>query len=99
MEEPIRNRVAESGLIQLELSELISIDCVELDYTNWLHEGQVLIEKQFRLSVAELDNSDLSWKWDGRDLKGDLVNFGVYILRFIAASGEVSHKETVVVIK
>ncbi len=51
------------------------------------------------INNAELDNSDLSWKWDGRDLKGDLVNFGVYILRFIAASGEVSHKETVVVIK
>ncbi len=51
------------------------------------------------INNAELDNSDLSWKWDGRDLKGDMVNFGVYILRFIAASGEVSHKETVVVIK
>ena len=73
MEEPIRNRVAESGLIQLELSELISIDCVELDYTNWLHEGQVLIEKQFRLSVAELDNSEFSNKGVGLKVSDEAI--------------------------
>ena len=51
------------------------------------------------INNAELGSTDLSWKWDGRDLKGNWVDFGVYILRFISASGEVSHKETVVVIK
>ena len=51
------------------------------------------------INNAELDNTELSWKWNGRDLSGSLVDFGVYILRFISASGEVSHKETVVVIK
>ena len=55
MEEPIRNRVAESELIQLQLSELIEIDCVELDFTSMLHEGQVVIEKEFRSRIEGLD--------------------------------------------
>jgi len=41
----------------------------------------------------------LNWKWDGKNENGNFVSFGIYILRFIADSGEVSHKEAVVVIK
>ena len=52
MEEPIRNRVAESSLIQLELSELIKIDCVELDFTNMLKEGMIVIEKEFQCKAS-----------------------------------------------
>ena len=65
MEEPIRNRVAESGLIQLQLSELIEIDCVELDFTSMLHEGQVVIEKEFRTSIKGLDVSRYAGKGVG----------------------------------
>ncbi len=42
---------------------------------------------------------DLQWSWDGKNDNGSFVPFGIYILRFIADSGEVSHKEAVVVIK
>ena len=65
MEKPIRNRVAESGLIQLQLSELIEIDCVELDFTSMLHEGQVVIEKEFRTSIEGLDVSRYAGKGVG----------------------------------
>ena len=73
MEEPIRNRVAESGLIQLELSELISIDCVELDFTNWLHEGQVVIEKAFRKTIEEFDFTEFNGKGVGLKVSDDAI--------------------------
>tara|TARA_Y100000588_G_scaffold393969_1_gene512145 strand:+ start:442 stop:1527 length:1086 start_codon:yes stop_codon:yes gene_type:complete len=41
----------------------------------------------------------LHWKWDGRNINDDIVPFGIYILCFIANSSEISHKESVVVIK
>jgi len=44
-------------------------------------------------------SDDLEWFWDGKNDNGILVPFGIYILRFIADSGEVSHREAVVVIK
>ncbi len=47
---------------------------------------------------AEGDGSLLNWQWDGKNKNGDIVPFGIYILRFVAESGEVSYKETVVVI-
>ena len=65
MEKPIRNRVAESGLIQLQLSELIEIDCVELDFTSMLHEGQVVIEKNFRTSIEVLNVASYAGKGVG----------------------------------
>ena len=44
-------------------------------------------------------SDDLEWFWDGKNDNESFVPFGIYILRFIADSGEVSHKEAVVVIK
>ena len=44
-------------------------------------------------------SDDLEWSWEGKNDNGNLVPFGIYILRFIADSGEVSHREAVVVIK
>ena len=44
-------------------------------------------------------NIDLSWSWNGKNKNGDYVPFGIYILRIVADSGELSHKEAVVVIK
>lgn len=50
--------------------------------------------------VNYAENTDpLQWKWDGKNENEQMVSFGLYILRFIAESGEVSHKEAVVVIK
>ena len=73
VEDPIRNRVAESGLIQLELSELISIECIELDFTSWLHEGLVVIEKDFRSKANELNQNDFKGKGVGLKIKGDAI--------------------------
>ncbi len=39
------------------------------------------------------------WKWDGKGQGGKLVPFGIYILRFVSDSKEVSHNEAIAVIK
>ena len=49
------------------------------------------------INYAE-NTEPLNWQWNGKNENGLFVPFGIYILRFIADSGEVSHKETVVVI-
>ena len=51
------------------------------------------------IGFAEENAEPLHWKWNGKNKGGNLVPFGVYILHFIADSGELSHKEAVVVIK
>ena len=61
----IRNRVEESGLIQLELSKLNSVECVELDFTCWLKQGLVVVEKEFRQRVSEIDTSQYEGKGVG----------------------------------
>ena len=62
-----------------------------------------ILEEIFDLNGEFVDFSDdeiqtLSWSWDGRNQRGEIVPFGVYILYFIANSGEISQKETVVVV-
>ena len=51
------------------------------------------------VDYADEESELLRWSWDGDDKKGDMAPFGVYILYFIADSGELSHKEAVVLIK
>ena len=51
------------------------------------------------IGFADQGLDPLQWEWDGKNQSGDLVSFGVYILYFISDSGELSHKEAVVVIK
>jgi len=60
--------------------------------------------KIFDVSGKFIDNADsdsgpLNWSWDGKNKRGNVSPFGVYILYFIADSGELSHKEAVVLIK
>jgi hypothetical protein len=54
----IRNRVEESGLVQIDLDQLSSIKCVELDFTDWLWEGVIVKEKEFRERAKDLKSED-----------------------------------------
>ena len=69
----IRNRVEESGLIQLELSKLSTVDCVELDFTSWLKHGLVVVEKEFRDKVSELDTSKYEGKGVGLTVTDEAI--------------------------
>lgn len=51
------------------------------------------------INKAEETGDELIWEWDGRNSSGNFVSFGFYILRFMAESGEVSHKEAIAVVK
>ena len=60
MEDPLVNRVQESGLIQLDLASLLSPEPTsEVDLALWLAEGGILREKPFRASVTDWDASSL----------------------------------------
>ena len=54
----IRNRVEESGLVQIDLDSLSSIKCVEFDFTDWLWEGVIVKEKEFREKAKDLNTDD-----------------------------------------
>ena len=54
MEEPIVNRVEESGLIQVDLGKLLTPrPTSSVDLSEWLDQGIVLREKAFRQQVSE----------------------------------------------
>ncbi len=44
-------------------------------------------------------NEDLSWKWNGKDKNGNIVDSGIYILLIYSDSGEVSEKRAITLIK
>lgn len=61
MDEPIVNRVQESGLIQVDLSSLLKPRPVSsIDVAQWLDNGFILREKPFRDAVAQWDASPLA---------------------------------------
>ena len=61
MDEPIVNRVEESGLIQLDLGQLLKPQpTAAVDLAEWLDQGMVLREKPFRQQVAAWEASSLS---------------------------------------
>ncbi len=65
MEEPIVNRVEESGLIQVDLGKLLTPrPTAAVDLAKWLDQGIVLREKAFRQRVSE---------WDASQLEGHVV--------------------------
>ena len=65
MEEPIVNRVEESGLIQVDLGKLLTPrPTSSVDLSEWLDQGIVLREKAFRQQVSE---------WDASQLEGHVV--------------------------
>lgn len=54
--EEIRNKVAESGLITLDLEAIYpEIPCAYIDISQWLDQGLLLREKQFRVHLKEHD--------------------------------------------
>ena len=65
MEEPIVNRVEDSGLIQVDLGSLLTPrSTAAVDLAAWLDQGIVLREKAFRQQVSE---------WDASELEGHVV--------------------------
>ncbi len=75
----------------------------KLTFSLETNRGSIFSVEIFNLDGKKVGTAastgNLEWEWTGRDQDGNLVNFGVYILRFIADSKEVSHKEAVVLIK
>src|SRR5687768_12516232 len=60
----IINKVAESGLITLDLADWVrSEQTAELDLAPFLYEGLILREKDFRAKLAETDWSAFAGKW------------------------------------
>ncbi|MFM8433674.1 MAG: DUF2480 family protein [Bacteroidota bacterium] len=61
--DPIINKVADSGLLTIDLEELyLPGDRVSLDIAGWLFEGLVLREKDFRERIKTTDWSVYSGK-------------------------------------
>jgi hypothetical protein len=56
-------------------------------------------EGKYIAKAEPITNEELSWMWNGRNKYGKIVPVGVYILRFISDSGEISEKRAIVVIK
>ncbi len=74
-----------------------------------LNRASIFGVEIYNLEGKHIGNADYSniqdeegiqkWEWTGRDKQGQFVPFGLYVLRFIAESGEVHHKEAIAVIK
>ena len=54
---PIKNRVSESGLVQIDIKDFLPqpVEIIEADLRDYLHQGLVLIEKDFREKIKNLD--------------------------------------------
>jgi hypothetical protein len=64
--DPIINKVAESGIITLDLAELVNREpASELDISVFLSEGLILREKEFRTRLTETDWSQYAGRWVG----------------------------------
>ena len=64
MEKEIINRVAQSQLMTIDLEDYYPIgERVLLDIKDWLHEGFVLREKEFRANIVEHDWSQYKNKY------------------------------------
>lgn len=64
MSDTIINKIAESGLITLDLADWVRSETVaELDLAPFLYEGLILREKDFRAKLTEADWSVYAGKW------------------------------------
>lgn len=72
--EEIVNRVAKSGLITLDLEEImLDGDRVELDIKDWLFQEMILKEKDFRLHVKEHDWQQYEGKYVAVNSSADAI--------------------------
>lgn len=53
--EPIRNKVAESDLVTIDMSDWLNIKLVEVDLSAQLEQGLILREKEYRDWIASND--------------------------------------------
>ncbi|MFM2136219.1 MAG: hypothetical protein RL021_1619 [Bacteroidota bacterium] len=84
--DPIINKVAESGLITIDLEELhVPGERVLFDIRSWLYEELILREKDFREQIKELDWSAFSGKHVAVTCSADAV-IPVWAYMLIAAS-------------
>jgi hypothetical protein len=74
MEKEIINRVAQSQLKTIDLEDYYPIgERIFLDIQEWLYEGLVLREKEFRASVAEHDWNQYQDKYVAVDCTTDAI--------------------------
>ena len=84
--DPIINKVAESGLLTIDLEELhVPGERVLFDIRSWLYEELILREKDFREQLKELDWSGFSGKHVAVTCTADAV-IPVWAYMLIAAS-------------
>ena len=57
--QPIRNRVEESGLVQLELGSIDRVSCVEFEINHLLRGGLIVVEKNLELTLRRKIQRDL----------------------------------------
>lgn len=63
MSDPIVNRVAKSPLINLDLNDIFpETTVVALDISQWLTDGFILKEKDFRAALVEMDFTEFKNK-------------------------------------
>ena len=58
-----------------------------------------MADKKSNIEYIEENKYKISFEWNGKNQSGSIVPFGVYILCFIADSGELRHNEAIVLIK
>jgi len=64
MSDTIINKIAESGLITLDLADLVREEqTATFDLADFLYEGLILREKEFRAKLTETDWSTYTGKW------------------------------------
>lgn len=74
MSEEIINRVEKSGLIQINLDDFYPKgDRVVFDLSTYLKEGLILIEKEFRIALKEVDWSQYQGKYVAMQCTTDAI--------------------------
>jgi hypothetical protein len=89
MEEIIKNKVAESGILTLNLEDFFPKEEIVLfDIKDYLFMGMILKEKDFRQAIKELDLSKYQNKYVGVTCSADaIVPVWAYMLISTALTG------------
>lgn len=94
METPIVNRVANSGIVTINLENYFpKVDIVEIDLKEFLFQGLILREKDFRTSLKEIDWSKYQNKIIACHCSTDAI-IPVWAYMLVASHAEGSAAET-----